>query len=617
MQSHEATRHPATSISKVRATTWVVMGLVGLAAGSCVELDTSHCLAKGGDLECGAGKMCVIALAAGRAPGDDGDGCATDVSTDFIRLPYGLPAARGADADSSVDTLAGVLSRVIGSSCALDDAITDVEDEWEAIAEIRRRLGKRSRVRASTADLTQSDVDEIYRFVLAVDGWVDDCGGQTPGETDTGGTGTGGTDTDDGTTTDDSGTSSTSTGPQPGCVDDGGCVGDPGGPFCDPGTQTCVTCEQLDRDDTCEDADATQPLCEEGQCVACRGVDETGVCDVPGQEWACELGGIFECAPCTEHAQCASGACDAFVGICFDPATRIVVTAGGAGIVGALNEAAMLEPDLAELQRAVLVLEGTYNGAAEIGEGGAGVDAVAFLAAEAALPEWSHGSSGPETPTLTVSASSRVYLDRIGLRSNISGEDDGHGLRCEGAPPALARVDVRRSRIVQNAAGGIDARNGCELYMENSFVGGDPGGEDGVLVGTGATATITYSTLLAVVAGLRCDGGGIVVLRNSIVLSATEEQPGVECTVPQGGNNVTDVELSQTMSMVTFDESWFSSYGIGDFHLVPDMIPPDVHAAIVSADWNLDDPVLDIDGDPRTTADGQLDYAGADVPQRP
>lgn len=178
---------------------WITMAigvasLVGIGLGGCLELNTNHCLTRGGDLACGADEVCVLALRSGRSPGDYGDGCATEVPANFLRLPYGLPATRGMEVDSGVDTLAGALSPIIGGSCALDEVLTDVEDEWEAIAQIRDKLGKRPRVLVSEADLTQSEVNEIASFVFAVDGWVDDCREQTTGQTETGGVDSDGTD---------------------------------------------------------------------------------------------------------------------------------------------------------------------------------------------------------------------------------------------------------------------------------------------------------------------------------------------------------------------------------------------------------------------------------------
>ncbi len=56
--------------------------------------------------------------------------------------------------------------------------------------------------------------------------------------------------------------------------------------------------------------------------------------------------------------------------------------------------------------------------------------------------------------------------------------------------------------------------------------------------------------------------------------------------------------------------TWFAGYAAGDFHLTV-TAPLD---EILIVDWQPGDPTTDIDGDPRLTADGELDYAGADVP---
>jgi hypothetical protein len=60
-------------------------------------------------------------------------------------------------------------------------------------------------------------------------------------------------------------------------------------------------------------------------------------------------------------------------------------------------------------------------------------------------------------------------------------------------------------------------------------------------------------------------------------------------------------------------EAWFEDFADGDFRLANQGIT--IFADI--AEWNIGDPIVDIEGDMRPGVDGSPDYPGADVPDSP
>ncbi|MCH9685359.1 MAG: hypothetical protein K0V04_28245 [Deltaproteobacteria bacterium] len=244
---------------------------------------------------------------------------------------------------------------------------------------------------------------------------------------------------------------------------------------------------------------------------------------------------------------------------------------------------------------AVLVLhEGaSFNEVASLDTG-----AVAFVNAPSEMPQWIY-SSMPATPTLTVTgADTRVYIQGILLRGN--GNDVG--LSCNGA-----RVDVRRARIVQNTGGGIVASNSCQLYVENSFLGGSENGVGAVDVNS-ASASVLYSSLTSGFAGataLACTTPISVTVRNSILLVGADSD-AVACDQATISTSATE----DIVGNFNGTQAWFTDYAVGDLSLAP------VGAVAFgnTAQWIDGDPSIDIDGDPRPAGDSGLDYAGADVP---
>ena len=230
------------------------------------------------------------------------------------------------------------------------------------------------------------------------------------------------------------------------------------------------------------------------------------------------------------------------------------------------------------------------------------IEAVAFIAAPRERPIWMYNSEPASTLTVT-GTTGRAYLDRIQLWNDTNAADDEPSLRC-----ADAHVDIRRSHVVNNDGGGIEALGQCEIVIHNSFVGTNDVSVDALLiVDSTVAATILYSTLGGAdgaAAALRCPSAGPNVhVRNSLLVSRSGG-PEVDCDGAILTTNATEAGL-----MVDMDTNWFNNYDDGDFHLTNDA--PD---GIIIADWLPGDPTTDIDGNPRIIAEGQLGRAGADVP---
>ncbi|MCH9681762.1 MAG: hypothetical protein K0V04_10040 [Deltaproteobacteria bacterium] len=402
-----------------------------------------------------------------------------------------------------------------------------------------------------------------------------------------GGTASGsGTETSTGTGTEPT-EGSSSTGPIP-CMGPEDCP-DAAAPFC-ASSGECVDCAALDDPDgECAQIDPGMPLCIGETCVACSAKNTT-VCDE--QLLLCD-DASHECTFCTEHEQCAAGACDLFDGRCFDPANVLHV---GSGPPYEDIASALAAVDSMELGRAVIVLhEGTgFNETAEVTTG-----AIAFINAADELPLWING--GALAPTLAATGmDTRVYL--LGLRLAVNANDVG--LSCDGA-----RVDVQRSRIVQNAGGGIVATNGCELVIVNSFVGG--GANDTVSLDIdSASASVLYSTVATSTFGntpaIGCTAPIAVNIRNSIVASQGGTPPDeLSCVEAVVTTSATESETPP------FDTGWFTDFNGGDYSLT--MSGATTFMSI--AQWQDGDPPTDIDGDLRPTDNDRLDYVGADVPQ--
>lgn len=413
-----------------------------------------------------------------------------------------------------------------------------------------------------------------------------------PTTMDTSDSGTATTGTESSTTGGETSESST-TGPVP-CTDNEDCttLKDPQcvGGECRP----CV--DGADGDAACERIESTRPLCDGGMCVQCTPA-RTMECDV--DLLACDpMTG--SCVPCTEHAQCSSGACELALTerLCFpSDAVRVEVDGDGGAddttLVGAVA-------DVPNGGHGVIVVHALDNDSIYL-TGGlgfrvVGAKTIALLAAPGELPVI-QGTGGP--PSLRVADPGTVlYVDGLTFAGNTS----GLSLRVDS--DALAWVD--RSRIVQNSGGGILVELGGTLLLRNSFVAGPVDG-DAIAV-DGATLSLAYSTIGAGPVGvgrtraLFCENERGIDARNSILLSL-DDDPEVECSAVVLTNSATEAEVG-------FSAAWFADYVNGDFSL--SATGARTFAGV--ARWQDGDPTTDINGSLRPTVSGTADYAGADLP---
>jgi hypothetical protein len=203
-----------------------------------------------------------------------------------------------------------------------------------------------------------------------------------------------------------------------------------------------------------------------------------------------------------------------------------------------------------------------------------------------------------------------VYMEGLAL----AGSTTSLGLQ---VTAATAWVD--RSQIVQNTGGGILAESGAVLTLRNSFVGGDVSDASALQI-TQSSADVVYSTLgggAFNASALSCAEPIAVLVRNSILVTRGGTPPDeVVCEGAVLDYSAMEgiVEGTENVSVGAFPGGmptmWFVDYPTGDFHL--QNVGETVFAEV--AQWQLDDPATDIDGDARPTTNGAADYAGADVP---
>src|SRR5690606_31940814 len=201
-------------------------------------------------------------------------------------------------------------------------------------------------------------------------------------------------------------------------------------------------------------------------------------------------------------------------------------------------------------------------------------------------------------------AGTTLYLDDLELS-----DGDDFGMLCNGA-----RADVRRGRIVQNAGGGIRAQDGCELTIENSFIGGTI--DTDALDVQSSSASVLYSTLAAsaMIAGtptaLRCNAASTVEVRNAILVGASSE-PEIVCSIADVSNSASETVIpgSGNVGVGNFNAGWFGGFVTGDFSLSASGGP----VFEGSARWELGDRPTDIAGDARPSVERAPDHACPDA----
>ncbi|MEM9459657.1 MAG: hypothetical protein AAGF11_36100 [Myxococcota bacterium] len=244
---------------------------------------------------------------------------------------------------------------------------------------------------------------------------------------------------------------------------------------------------------------------------------------------------------------------------------------------------------------------------------------IAFLANNGDSPIWTR-QNGVDSPQLAVNTGATVLFGGIQFSGNDSSSEPA--LRVNGG-----QVWVERGRIVWNDGGGIVVENSGALVLRNSFVGDGTNGDNALTV-DGASAEVLYSTLgtgfdnFGDVFPVFCIGNVTVSIRNSLLISLDDGEE-LSCSMATVTNTASETLISGMGNVALGDVgmSWFVDITAGDFHLNN---PPSILAT--TAVWEtdvpidivglegIDDPSIDIDGEPRPDSDGTADYTGADVP---
>lgn len=401
-------------------------------------------------------------------------------------------------------------------------------------------------------------------------------------------------DVDTTVTTSESDTSTTTGEPVP-CMEDEDCMEDPAHPFCY--LMQCVDCSQTPSPDMeCAEADPTKPLCANETCVQCTASNdelcggETPVCDTATNS----------CVRCSAHDECENGAaCNLFTGACL-PADAVVRVGPGQAFT---TIGAAVNSFGAGTEGTIIVHDGSYNETVTVDN----ARTLAFLSNGAVIPQWVR-TSGATAPQLTV-LDATVLMDGIEMSSN--------SLLTQPAmrvSTGMAWVD--RARIVGNGGGGISVEMGAELTLRNSFLANDPDVIE--LNVASSTALVLYSTIganLGTTTGLLCDGSSVVTVRNSIIVSRSAD-PEVSCTNLTATYTAAELLLAGdgNEELMAIDTGWFQAYNGGDLHLTPSGDARFAGIAQWQAGGDPDDPLVDIDLEPRMAMDGAMEHAGADVP---
>lgn len=350
--------------------------------------------------------------------------------------------------------------------------------------------------------------------------------------------------------------------PQP-CMDDGDCPGD-------------------------------TPLCMDGECVLCTA-DDTSLCDIDAP--LCDED-VNECVECLQHADCGEAACNLFTGACLD--ANILHVGGPMADVASIQEALGMtggEPST------IILHDGIYEESVEVGGG----QAVGILAFDGASPEWT--KSTENLPQLLIPDGGTVVAEGVQVVSRL----------LLSSFPAVHVYEGRAwfDRMNLNSSGGaLVASGSSEVVLRNCFLGGSIGAT--VIDVYDSSVDIIYSTIGASIGtstGIECDGAAAVVLRNSIVVSL-DDSPEIVCAGITASNSATESMLAGTSNVAVgdLDTTWFlgglGAYNSGWFSLAS---AGDLLFANVAV-WESGDPPTDIEGDPRPTADGDMDHAGADIP---
>jgi hypothetical protein len=431
------------------------------------------------------------------------------------------------------------------------------------------------------------------------------------GPSPTAGPGDDGPGDDDGTET--NGPSDTGDPPTP-CALEG--TADPAcparSPFCVEGE--CAACDAAGGDEACAKLDASTPVCnvDRASCSACTPTNAT---QCPPATPAC--GSAFACVQCTEHADCASGACDLVPSTCIDASVVWVdngdpsCPAGGDGSVDSpLCTLAPALSGIASEGSGVIMLVGggsPYVGGVVIGGGrdvaiiGVGTPAIQVVGA-----------------AIDVSGSSRLLLAGARVRnadiaiectnSDVVLDDATVATNAAGIVADGCDVVLRRSWIVGQTGDGI-ALTGGSLSSRSSVVGGN--GDAGIR-SDGAALNLAFTTVATnATAGVICEGTANRHAHASAFVSAAGDS--IACddfVVDESLLDTAGIDGEGQAQAPAYEATWFSNVDLLDFHLRRASGSPFGDVAF----WREGDPFGDLDRDPIPLALGVPAFAGADQP---
>ncbi len=331
---------------------------------------------------------------------------------------------------------------------------------------------------------------------------------------------------------------------------------DPSQPYC-VAVGTCGDCTELSMSNkTCADADPNKPVCDEADtklCVQCTK-DDKSAC--PANAPSCDIL-TGTCVPCFEHDDCESGACDVEMKTCFPTNSEVFVENNTQICVGGNGTEAKPFCTLADAQDALVPGQPKI---VRVRHGANNMEPLSLTEQGYVLAIIRHGTQTPildgsmsPAPMITVSPSSRVYLQRLQIKTSgglaqvqcTSGtiyldemDIQGNGSKNANAVRASSCKTVARRSKFRSNVGGLLIDKG-ELWMENSFVvdNGTAAAAFGAFKFIGdPKATITYSTIVkhrqtTSSSTFNCSGGNAnLVIRNSAIVGVTPTVTG--CTFP-------------------------------------------------------------------------------------
>jgi len=343
---------------------------------------------------------------------------------------------------------------------------------------------------------------------------------------------------------------------------------------------------------TCTDdpglCQGSTPVCHEGTCVPCTP-DEDALC--AGETPWCNPA-TNACEACSYHEHCPDSACNVFTGACLD-ATPETVGPGGdyptltLALATAGAEAVFLvSPDTGGA---------AYSEVIEIGKTGPTVIALLAQNGRPAID----GLGLP--PTVTVYNGATLLLEGIDLRLN------GNAV----AVQTSGLVALDRVEITQNSGGGINATGTAELLVRNSIIAGN-GTNTPAVVLSGATFDAVFSSIAGpdtsgMVAAISCTTSPDLSVRNSVLFKVNSGSTLEGCSAATIDHTAGDEQLSGTGNTTfTVEPSLFENLGNGNLRLTAAGKAEFDGVAL----WQPGDPVTDIDGALRPTAEGP-DVAGA------